>query len=270
MEKKLETKLHKLETLIASYKSALVAFSGGVDSSLLAYVCKKTLGKDVLLVTAISSTYPKNELEDARSFAALIELPLLEIMSEELGIPEFSSNPHNRCYHCKRELFGKLKTIASEKSISVIFDGNNASDADDFRPGRTAARESGIVSPLSETGLTKEDIRILSREFGLPTAEKPAMACLASRFPYGELITSEKLLRVRTAEQEIRELGFTQFRVRSHGDLARIEIIENEMDRAFSMRLKITDLLKRAGFVYQSIDLQGYRTGAMNEGLIKK
>ena len=265
MEKKLLERLKSLEKVLSAYPSALIAFSGGVDSTLLAYFCKNVIGQNTLLVTATSSTYPESELESARAIAEQFCLRHKLIVSEELDIPEFSSNPKNRCYYCKKELFSKLLKIAHEEGISVIFDGNNADDGNDYRPGRIAAKELGIVSPFELAGLTKNDIRDLSKEYNLPTYNKPAMACLASRFPYGETITKEKLSRVEKAERELFSLGFSQLRVRSHGDLARVEVPRNEFDRAFEHIDKITMILKQSGFTYQCLDLQGYRTGSMNE-----
>jgi uncharacterized protein len=265
MKALLTEKTEKLEQLITSYPSVLIAFSGGVDSTLLAYISKKILKNNVLLVTATSSTYPQNELCEAIAFASHYNISHRIIQSEELDIPGFKENPVNRCYYCKQELFSRLKQIAIDSDISVVFDGNNASDIGDFRPGRKAAKELGIISPLEESGLTKAEIRELLRQYNLTIANKPAMACLASRFPYGEIITKEKLSRVETAEQALRDLGFTQFRVRSHGDLARIEFVENEIEQSFTHRLDIDHLIKKAGFTYCSIDTQGYRTGSMNE-----
>jgi uncharacterized protein len=268
MDKILLQKKLALENIISSYPSALIGFSGGVDSTLLAYVSKLVLKENVLLVTAISSTYLKRELDEAKAFAQEHHFNHLVIESEELDIPGFSENPKNRCYFCKLELFSKLQKIALKNSLAVVFDGDNASDKDDYRPGRDAAKELGIISPLTLSGMTKADIRELSRFYKLPTSEKPSMACLASRFPYGESITSNKLTRVGFFEEKLRDLGFTQLRVRSHGDLARIEFIDVEIERAFSLREQIGNISKSAGFVYCSIDVKGYRTGSMNEALL--
>lgn len=267
MNSDLQKKSDLLESIIKQYAAVLVAFSGGVDSTLLAFTCKNVLGDKTVLVTATSSTYPQRELCDARAIGSSFGLKHLFITSEELDIPEFSKNPHDRCYYCKKELFSKLLEVAHEQGCSVVFDGNNIDDIGDYRPGRRAIKELGIISPLELAGLTKQDIRELSRLYNLPTAEKPAMACLSSRIPYGEEITNEKLRRIEIAENFLADAGFTQFRVRSHGDLARLEFISSEIEKAFSQRDEIHTALKKAGFSYICIDLQGYRTGAMNEVL---
>ncbi|NLE02411.1 MAG: ATP-dependent sacrificial sulfur transferase LarE [Fibrobacter sp.] len=267
MDKALEEKKNALQKIIGTYKSALIGFSGGVDSTLLAFTCQQVLKDKVLLVTATSSTYITKELNEATAFAKEHNFRHLIIQSEELDIPGFSNNPKNRCYYCKLELFSKLKHIALANNIDVVFDGDNVSDLQDYRPGREAAKELGIISPLTAAGMTKSDIRELSRYYKLPTSEKPAMACLASRFPYGETITREKLERVAILEEKLRDFGFTQLRVRSHDNLARIEFINDEIEKAFTMREKIGISAKNAGFTYCSIDVQGYRTGSMNESL---
>jgi len=261
------TKLKKLKDFLLKYDSAVIAFSGGVDSMFLAAVAREVLGDNVLLVTASSATYPDREMKEAVELAGSIALKHRVIVSEELEIPGFSDNSPQRCYYCKRELFLKICQIASEEGYSVVFDGSNADDLNDYRPGRKALAELGIVSPLCEAGLTKEEIRKYSAAMGLKIASKPSFACLASRFPYGEKITAEKLSRVGTAEDALRRLGLRQFRVRSHGDLARIEVESSEMDRAWEIRKELEKICREAGFVYASIDLRGYRTGAMNEVL---
>jgi uncharacterized protein len=267
MNSELQKKADLLESIIKQYTSVLVAFSGGVDSTLLAFICKKVLGNKTVLVTATSSTYPQRELDDARAIGSSFCINHLFITSEELDIPEFSKNPHDRCYYCKKELFSKLLEVAQEQGCNVVFDGNNIDDIGDYRPGRRAIKELGIVSPLELAGLTKLEIRELSRHYNLPTSEKPALACLSSRIPYGEEITKEKLHRIEIAENFLADAGYTQIRVRSHGDLARLEFISSEIEKAFSQRDKIHRELKKVGFSYVCIDLQGYRTGAMNEVL---
>jgi uncharacterized protein len=260
-------KLSDAKRRIGAFRSAIIAFSGGVDSTFLARVSREVLGERALLVTATSSTYPLYELEEAKRLAQMLGMKQRVIVSEEIDIPGFSENPPDRCYHCKNELFSLIRHIAEEEGFEAVFDGSNADDLKDFRPGMKALREQGVVSPLCEAGLTKQEIRQLSGQMGLPTADKPTFACLASRFPYGERITREKLQRVGTVEKALRDLGFTQFRVRSHGDLARIELTGLEMEKGWQSRQTISDLCHRAGFVYVAIDLDGYRTGAMNEVL---
>lgn len=260
-------KLEILKGIIGQYDSAIVAFSGGVDSTFLAKVTSMVLGDKVLLVTATSSTYPFYELEEAKSLAKELGIKHKITVSEEIEIPGFSDNPIDRCYYCKGELFTILNKIAKEEKYSVVFDGSNAEDLDDFRPGRKAIKELGVISPLCDAGLNKSEIREFSRELNLKTADKPSYACLASRFPYGEKITNPKLDRVGKVELAIRELGFKQFRVRSHGDLARIELATDEMDMGWQKRDELIKICKDKKFIFVSIDLEGYRTGAMNEVL---
>jgi uncharacterized protein len=262
-------KLARLKQRIGAFKSAVIAFSGGVDSTFLARVSRDVLGERALLVTATSSTYPYYELEEAKRLAEMLGMKQRIIVSEEIDIPGFSDNPPDRCYYCKNELFSLIRHIAEQEGFEAVFDGSNADDLKDYRPGMKALREQGVLSPLCESGLTKQEIRQLSGQMGLPTADKPTFACLASRFPYGERITREKLQRVGMVEKALRELGFTQFRVRSHGDLARIELTGQEMEKGWESRQTISGLCHKAGFAYAAIDLDGYRTGAMNEVLFE-
>jgi len=261
----------KLLKIIRRYRSAVIAFSGGVDSTFLAYAAAEALAGKVLLVTARSSTYPRSELAEAKAIARRLGLQHRIIVSEETAVPGFCANPPDRCYYCKKELFSKLKALAQAEEYAVVFDGSNKDDAiNDYRPGRKALAELGIVSPLLMAGLTKEKIRAMSRKFGLLTADKPSYACLASRFPYGETITRAGLRRVEEAERRIRTMGFTQVRVRSHGDCARIEFIDEEIENAWKKRAAIERACAKAGFVFTAIDTRGYRMGAMNEALVKR
>jgi len=263
----MEDKLKGLKEVLERNKSAVIAFSGGVDSTFLARVARDVYGSNLLLITATSSTYPFYELEEAKSLAALLNIKHKIIVSEEIDIPGYADNPPDRCYYCKSELFGKIKYIAAEEGYDAVYDGSNADDSRDFRPGMKAKQEKGVVSPLAEAGFTKNDIRLYSEKFGLPTATKQSYACLASRFPYGEKITKVKLDRLASAEFEVRGLGFSQFRIRSHENLARLEFIPSEMDNAWMLKDKLIEICKKSGFNYVTIDLLGYRTGAMNEVL---
>jgi uncharacterized protein len=254
---------------LASLGSVIVAYSGGVDSAYLAYVASRTLGTRAIAVTADSPSYPERHRELAIRIARDFGLQHEVVHTSELDRPEYRANPTNRCYYCKHELYTHLSRIATERS-AVVVDGNNADDRGDYRPGRQAAREFGVRSPLDEVNLTKDEIRTLSREAGLPTWDEPASACLSSRIPYDHEVTNEKLRRIEQAEQALRALGFRIFRVRHHDDVARIEIARNEMPRALEpdTNSAIVRELKRVGYRYVSLDLQGYRTGSLNEGLL--
>ncbi len=270
MGSELETKIQKLKEIFKSMGRVLVAYSGGVDSTLLLKVAKDILGdKNVLAVTALSPLYPDRELTGAKMLTRAMGVRHLLIDSNELEIEGFSKNPPNRCYHCKKELFGKLKNLARKEEIPFVVEGSTLDDEKDYRPGRRAIQELGIRSPLKEAMFTKEEVRKLSNDLRLSTWDKPSFACLASRFPYGEEITLKDLKRVDDAESFIFRLGFTQVRVRHHGKLARIEVLPKEVERLMdrSLRDKLVSQLKKIGYQYITVDLQGFRSGSMNEVL---
>jgi len=249
--------------------SAVVAFSGGVDSSLLLHAAKEALGERLLAITAVSPIFPIFELEEAQSFAKALKVRHQLVDFDELKVPGFIDNPPNRCYHCKKELFRIISHIATQGGYAAVCEGSNIDDLNDFRPGRRAIMELGIRSPLEEAKLDKEDIRALSRKFGLPAAERPPFACLASRFPYGTPIDREKLSRVEACEDALRKMGFRQYRVRIHNDVARIEVGQDEIPRLFdpSTADAVYNHFRENGFLYVSVDIKGYRTGSMNEAL---
>ncbi|WP_425449012.1 ATP-dependent sacrificial sulfur transferase LarE [Dethiothermospora halolimnae] len=265
----IKEKYNELAEIIEGLESVAIAFSGGVDSTFLIKVCKEVLGDKAIAVTATSSTYPQREFKEACKFTKEIGIEHIIIESEETDIEGFSKNPPNRCYFCKYELFTKVKEVAKEKGIKYVLDGSNFDDIGDFRPGMEAAKELMVRSPLKEAELTKSDIRLLSKDMGLPTWDKPAFACLSSRFPYGEEINPNKLNMVEAAEDYLIKLGFKQFRVRYHGDIARIEVHPNERHKFFSIDIMddLSDKLKKIGFTYVTMDLTGYRMGSMNEVL---
>ncbi len=256
-----------LRARVASLGSVLVAYSGGVDSTLLAVTAHAVLGADTLAVLATSETYPFSELEEARRTAGELGLQLVEVETDELADPRFRANPPERCYYCKQELFDMLRCLAQARGLRHVADGSNADDASEHRPGRRAAAESGVVSPLADAGLTKGDIREISRMLGLPNWDKPSMACLASRFPYGVALDEDSLARVAAAEDALRGLGFRQFRVRSHGDVARVEVDPPELAGAWERRDGIAAAVRATGFAYVALDLEGYRTGSLDETL---
>ena len=262
-------KQEKLEKLLESYKRVAVAFSSGVDSTYLLKMAQKVLGEKVIAVTASSSSFPKRELEEAKTFCRENGIRHIVVESEELDIDGFRQNPKNRCYLCKHELFEKIRSIAKENGIETVVEASNTDDDGDYRPGLVAVKELGIESPLRHVGLSKKEIREYSKELGLPTWNKQSFACLSSRFVYGETISEEKLAMVDQAEQLLLDMGFHQLRVRIHDKLARIEVQPSEFEKIMQEenRTKIFHELKQYGFTYVTLDLQGYRTGSMNETL---
>ena len=265
----IQTKFQRLKDILNEMGSLLIAFSGGVDSTFLLRVAHNCLDDYLLAVTATSETYSSEELVEAKAYAESLGVQHMIIDSKELHIQGFRENTPQRCYYCKRELFSQLKEIALEKRITWVADGTNADDIGDYRPGLRAAAELGIRSPLRESGLTKEEIRQLSKEMGLPTWNKPTLACYASRFPYGMEITAQRLKQVGDAETFLRSQGIRTVRVRHHGHIARIEVGLEEMSTFLEpdFRRKIVGELKQLGYAYVALDLQGFRSGSMNEVL---
>ncbi len=263
----IESKLNNLKKHLKQLQSVAVAFSGGVDSTFLLKIAHDVLGDNVIAVTARSSTYPEREFREAAEFVQKMGIRHAVITSEELDIAGFADNPTNRCYFCKRELLSKTIEVAHKNNIRHVVEGSNVDDLGDYRPGMQAVKELNVSSPLKESGLGKEEIRILSKKMDLPTWNKPAFACLASRFPYGQKITRDKLQIVDQAEQFLLDLGLRQVRVRHHGEIARIEVSPEERSFFFDtdMMDKIYEKFKQLGFMYTALDLKGYRTGSMNE-----
>lgn len=266
-------KYEQLKKLLASMGGAIVAYSGGVDSTFLLKVAYEVLKDKVLAVVATSLTYPEDEVRQAIQLAQKMGVRVRLVETREMENPAFSANPPDRCYHCKQELFSMLKKIAAEEGFSFILDGTNYDDRKDYRPGARAARELGVRSPLAEVKLRKEEIRLLSRWLRLPTWDKPSLACLASRFPYFTEIKPERLAKISKAEAILRNLGFKQVRVRHQSDeLARIEIKPEEFSLIIDpiIRKKIVKRFKSLGYIYITLDLEGYRSGSLNLALKKK
>lgn len=269
VDNKLLGKYEKLVEYLSSLKSVAVAFSSGVDSTFLLYAVKEALKDNVIAVTASSGSFPKRELNESKEYCSKINVRHFVVETKELEIEGFALNPKNRCYLCKREIFRQIIDVANEQGISNIVEGSNVDDDGDYRPGHQAIKELGVISPLRAIGFTKQEIRDLSEHFNIPTWNKQSFACLATRFPYGDVITEKKLKMVDLSEQLLLDMGFHQLRVRIHGDVARIELTEEEIPKFMeeSTRKKVYEKFKEYGFSYVALDLLGYRTGSMNETL---
>lgn len=269
MDRALLEKYNELKNYLASFGSVAVAFSSGVDSTFLLYAAKEALGDHAIAVTAVAASFPEREMREAKEYCKQMGIRHFQVQINQFDIEGFSENPKNRCYICKRELFAQIGAVAARQGITEVLEGSNLDDMGDYRPGLKAVEELGIKSPLRDVGFTKKEIRELSEYFNIPTWDKPSFACLASRFPYGHVITAEKLKMVDRGEQLLMDMGFHQFRVRIHGDVARIELLPIEFEKFMQedVRLTVYSKFKEYGFAYVALDVMGYRTGSMNETL---
>ena len=264
----LDEKLADLRAIVRGLESVVVAFSAGADSTLVAKVAADELGERALAVTSASASLAERELREALEYAERLGIPHRVVYTAELANPDYLANPTNRCYHCKTELYTHLEELAASEGYRHVANGLNLDDLGDYRPGLQAAREHGVRAPLQEAGLTKADVRALSKLLDVPTWDKPAMACLSSRVPYGEAITPEKLSQIDRAEQFLRDLGYRQLRVRHHGQVARIELPPEDMPNFLAVHAEQATIhLKSVGFLYVALDLQGFRSGSLNEAL---
>ena len=268
MDAELAAKYATLKSSIEDLGRVIVAFSGGVDSSLVAYVAAETLGHDALAVTSGSKSLKRSDLKLAGELADKWGMHHRIIVTDEVLKPEYRANPVNRCFHCKTSLYEALEQIAADEGFDHVLNGTNTDDLGDHRPGLIAARNYEVVSPLVDAGFAKPDIRALATALGMENAQKPQAACLSSRFPYGSHITEARLAQVEAAEDALAELGFSQFRVRHHEEVARIEIVAGELPRALELREEIQDRVKATGYRFVAVDLGGFRSGSLNEGLI--
>jgi uncharacterized protein len=260
-----EGKLRQMKASLSGLRGAVVAFSAGVDSTFVLAVAREVLGDGALALTAHSPSVPQAEREEARALARHLGARHVEVTSHELDDPRYAANGTDRCFYCKSELYRLCEETARREGLPAVLDGFNADDRRDHRPGHRAAEERAVHSPLAEAGLTKDEVRAWSEAYGLPTWDKPQMACLASRLPYGTAVTSERLAQVERAESALRRLGLRSFRVRFHGDIGRVEVASEEMERAFALRAELAQVVRAAGFKMAVLDLEPFRSGRMNE-----